>query len=117
MIAVIAVVAGFGNGSALTHAFGFSVATVFFVTDTFLFLSIPFVKDLAWIFAISYFVFYAFIDGEYSTSVVSPSLFRPFFSSRTSLSSLFVVAGLFWGASLKKVPEGAWFPLGLGVIL
>ncbi|KAL7409758.1 potassium transporter [Mrakia frigida] len=87
LIAVVAVVGGFQTGVGLSHAFGFSVATVFFVTDTFLFLSIPFVKDLAWIFAILYFVFYAFIDG------------------------------LFWGATLKKVPEGAWFPLGLGGIL
>lgn len=25
--------------------------------------------------------------------------------------------GLFWGASLKKVPHGAWFPLSLAVLL
>ena len=25
--------------------------------------------------------------------------------------------GLFWGAALKKVPEGAWVPLMIGFIL
>lgn len=25
--------------------------------------------------------------------------------------------GLFWGASLKKVPKGAWVPLVIGVVM
>ena len=28
-----------------------------------------------------------------------------------------ICIGLFWGAALKKVPEGAWVPLMMGVIL
>ena len=28
-----------------------------------------------------------------------------------------VLSGLFWGASLKKIPHGAWVPLMLGIFL
>ena len=28
-----------------------------------------------------------------------------------------VISGLFWGASLKKIPQGAWVPLMIGLIL
>ena len=28
-----------------------------------------------------------------------------------------ICIGLFWGAALRKVPEGAWVPLMMGVIL
>ncbi len=65
----------------------FAVATVMIVTTSLIALSIPFVKHLSFLFGIAFFLFFGFIDG------------------------------LFWGASLKKVPLGAWFPLGLGSIL
>jgi KUP system potassium uptake protein len=28
-----------------------------------------------------------------------------------------VLSGLFWGASLKKIPHGAWVPLTIGIVL
>lgn len=28
-----------------------------------------------------------------------------------------VFLGLFWGASLKKIPHGAWVPLMIGILL
>lgn len=31
--------------------------------------------------------------------------------------SLTYYAGLFWGAALKKVPQGAWVPLMIGIIM
>ena len=27
------------------------------------------------------------------------------------------LTGLFWGASLKKIPQGAWVPLTIGLVL
>lgn len=56
-------------------------------TTTLLTLQIPFVKNLPWALALAFFVFFAFVDG------------------------------LFFGASLRKVPHGAWFPLGIGCLL
>lgn len=87
MIGTIAVVGGFGSNTALTSAYGFAVATVLFVTTTLIAISIPFVKHLPYVLGLAFFIFFGFLDG------------------------------LFWGAALKKVPHGAWFPLGLGGIL
>jgi K+ transporter len=28
-----------------------------------------------------------------------------------------ISSGLFWGASLKKIPHGAWVPLTIGIVL
>ncbi len=65
----------------------FAVATVLVVTTTLIAISIPFVKHLPYILGLAFFIFFGFLDG------------------------------LFWGAALKKVPHGAWFPLGLGGLL
>ncbi|WVR04896.1 hypothetical protein IAU60_001908 [Kwoniella sp. DSM 27419] len=65
----------------------FAVATVMFVTTTLIALSIPVVKGLPWVLGVAFFLLFGFFDG------------------------------LFWGASLKKVPHGAWFPLGLGGLM
>lgn len=58
-----------------------------FVTTTLISVSIPFVKSLPYFLGIVFLLTFGFFDG------------------------------LFWGASLKKVPHGAWFPLGLGGLL
>ena len=63
------------------------MATVLFVTTTLISLSIPFVKGLPYFLGLVFLLTFGFFDG------------------------------LFWGASLKKVPHGAWFPLGLGGLL
>ncbi|KAG8743230.1 hypothetical protein FRC10_000231 [Ceratobasidium sp. 414] len=83
----IVVVAAFKDLAALTNAYGFAVATVMIVTTSLLAIQIPFVKRLPAIFGVAFFVFFGFIDG------------------------------LFWGASLRKVPHGAWVPLMIGSVL
>ena len=60
------------------------MATVLFTTTTLIAISIPFTKHLPFIFGLAFLLFFGFFDG------------------------------LFWGASLRKVPLGAWFPLALG---
>ncbi|KAG8720565.1 hypothetical protein FRC08_018842 [Ceratobasidium sp. 394] len=83
----IVVVAAFKDLAALTNAYGFAVATVMIVTTSLLAIQIPFVKRLPAILGVAFFVFFGFIDG------------------------------LFWGASLRKVPHGAWVPLMIGSVL
>lgn len=87
MIGTIATVGAFGSSFALTLAYGFAVATVMIVTTSLIAFQIPYVKQLPWLLGVTFFIFFGFLDG------------------------------LFWGASLRKVPEGAWFPLSLGCIM
>ncbi|KAG9102566.1 hypothetical protein FRC06_001760 [Ceratobasidium sp. 370] len=83
----IVVVAVFKDLAALTNAYGFAVATVMIVTTSLLAFQIPLVKRLPAILGVAFFVFFGFIDC------------------------------LFWGASLRKVPHGAWVPLMIGSVL
>ncbi|KAJ6621773.1 potassium transporter [Mycena sp. CBHHK59/15] len=87
MIVTIVIVAAFSNLGALTNAYGFAVATVMFSTTILLAVQMRWVKHWPVVVAIGYFILWGFFDG------------------------------LFWGASLKKVPLGAWVPLMIGVIL
>ncbi|KAJ7145273.1 potassium transporter [Mycena filopes] len=87
MLGTIVIVAVFSNLAALTNAYGFAVATVMFSTSILLAVQMRWVKGWPAGVAIGYFVLWGFFDG------------------------------LFWGASLKKVPHGAWVPLMIGVIL
>lgn len=56
-------------------------------TTTLLALQIPLIKHLSPFLGLAFFLFFGFIEG------------------------------CFWGASLKKVPAGAWFPLTIGCAL
>jgi len=87
MIVTVILVAGFGTSTNLTNAYGFAVSTVMFSTSVLISVQIRQVKHLPIIVAIAFFIFYGFIDG------------------------------LFWGASLRKIPRGAWVPLLLGCLL
>ncbi|EIM80921.1 potassium transporter [Stereum hirsutum FP-91666 SS1] len=87
MTATIIVVAVFKDATQLTNAYGFAVSTVMFTTTVLITIQISYVKQLPIAVALLYFVTYGFFDG------------------------------LFWGASLKKIPEGAWVPLMMGSIL
>jgi KUP system potassium uptake protein len=87
MVAVIVVVAAFKSSTALTNAYGFAVATVMFSTSVLIAIQIRYVKHLPAILSVSYFLIFGFFDG------------------------------LFWGAALKKVPQGAWVPLVIGIVL
>jgi KUP system potassium uptake protein len=58
-----------------------------FTTTTLIAVSIPVTKHLPWVLGLGFLLIFGFFDG------------------------------LFWGAALRKVPLGAWFPLGLGGIL
>ncbi|KAG8965644.1 hypothetical protein FRC03_000339 [Tulasnella sp. 419] len=87
MIGTIALVGAFQNLTNLTNAYGFAVSTVMIITTTLVALQCHYVKMLPWIVAVAFFVIFGFIDA------------------------------LFWGASLKKVPHGAWVTLMLGVLI
>ncbi|KAH9055386.1 potassium transporter [Lactarius vividus] len=87
MLATIIIVAAFNNATQLTNAYGFAVATVMFTTTVLVALQMRYVKHLPIIFSILFLGFFGFLDG------------------------------LFWGASTKKIPHGAWVPLMLGIIL
>lgn len=69
---------GFGTSSGLTNAYGFAVSTVLIVTTTFIAISMVRIKHLPIALALAFLVGAGFIDG------------------------------LFWGASLKKIPEGTF---------
>ncbi|KAF9808492.1 hypothetical protein IEO21_07871 [Rhodonia placenta] len=87
MILVIIMVVAFKSSVSLTNAYGFAVATVMFTTTLLIALQIKYVKNLSVIAAVVFLLFFGFLDG------------------------------LFWGASLRKVPDGAWVPLMMGLIL
>jgi KUP system potassium uptake protein len=87
MIVTIVIVAAFNNPTQLTNAYGFAVATVMFTTTVLIALQIRYVKHLPVVFSFMFLFFFGFFDG------------------------------LFWGASLKKIPQGAWVPLMIGIIL
>lgn len=87
MILVIIMVVAFKSSVSLTNAYGFAVATVMFTTTLLIALQIKYVKNLSVIAAVAFLLFFGFLDG------------------------------LFWGASLRKVPDGAWVPLMMGLIL
>ena len=81
----------------------FAVSTVMFTTSVLISIQMRQVKRLPVIVAIAFFIFYGFIDGR------CRSLSRKRW--------LTLHPGLFWGASLRKVPHGAWVPLLLGCLL
>lgn len=88
MAGTIAFVGGFGvTGPGLTNAYGFAVATVFIVTTTLIAIAIVRVKHRSLWLALLFLIFFGFVDS------------------------------LFWGASLKKVPEGAYAPLAIGIFI
>ena len=89
MIAVIVVVAAFKDLAALTNAYGFAVSTVMLSTSVLIFIKMLF-------------------DRWGTRSVVLAPAFLTFFG---------FIDALFWGASIKKIPHGAWVPLVIGVVL
>jgi KUP system potassium uptake protein len=84
----------------------FAVATVMIVTTSLLAIQIPYVKRLPAVLGFAFFIFFGFIDGKTIT------MFRIGYMLTT-----FKRIGLFWGASLTKVPHGAWVPLMIGSAL
>ena len=103
MIIIIIVVAAFSNLQNLTNAYGFSVATVMFSTTILLAICMFYVKHWHWSVALGFLLVFGFFDGKLCVIPV--------------IQSFTASAGLFWGAALKKVPQGAWVPLIIGVIL
>ncbi|GAA5906430.1 uncharacterized protein JCM6883_004477 [Sporobolomyces salmoneus] len=87
LIGTIGLVCGFGTDVGLTNAYGFSVASVMIITTIMLSVAVVQLKHLNFLLAIAFFLFFGFFDC------------------------------LFWGATLKKVPHGAWFTLTLGLVL
>lgn len=87
LVGTLGLTIGFGTEAGLTNAYGLAVSGVMFITTSILAVAMVQVKHLSVLVAIGYFLLSAFIDG------------------------------LFFGASLKKVPTGAWFSIGLATIL
>ncbi|GAA5838703.1 hypothetical protein JCM9279_003833 [Rhodotorula babjevae] len=87
LIGTIGLTCGFGTEVGLTNAYGFAVSGVMLITTLTLALAMVQLKGLPVLVALAYFLAAAFIDA------------------------------LFFGAALKKVPHGAWFPLGLAFFL
>ncbi|KIK69708.1 hypothetical protein GYMLUDRAFT_34109 [Collybiopsis luxurians FD-317 M1] len=87
MIITVIIVAVFSDLTKLTNAYGFAVATVMLSTSGLLAVQMRYVKHWPVAISLAYFLVFGFFDG------------------------------LFWGAALKKVPQGAWVPLMIGVIL
>ncbi|KAF9644319.1 potassium transporter [Thelephora ganbajun] len=87
MITIVIIVVAFKNSNNLTNAYGFAVATVMFSTSTIIAVQMFYVKHWPIIVALVFFLFFGFFDG------------------------------LFWGASLRKVPHGAWVPLMLAFVM
>lgn len=125
MVIIIIVVAAFKNTTALTNAYGcviclaiiyyscehscyrFAVATVMLTTTLLISLQFKYVKGLPLALGIAFFFVFGFFDGKFAFhSILNVS------SQLRLLSS-----GLFWGAAVKKIPEGAWVPLMIGLIL
>ncbi|GAA5876103.1 hypothetical protein JCM8547_002637 [Rhodosporidiobolus lusitaniae] len=86
-VGCIGLTCGFGTDVGLTAAYGFAISGVLCVTTLMIALAIPQIKGLPVFLGVVYFVFSGFIDG------------------------------LFLGATSKKIPHGAWFPLGLACVL
>ena len=104
MIATIIIVAAFKNATQLSNAYGFAVATVMFTTTVLIAMQIRYVKHLPLIVSILFFLCFGFFDGEQRVATVLCTYAD-------------ALAGLFWGASLKKIPQGAWVPLTIGIFL
>ncbi|KAJ8086092.1 hypothetical protein PM082_004911 [Marasmius tenuissimus] len=87
MIATIIVLEAFPDPEALLFAFGFAAATVMFSTSVMMAVQMHVVKRWPIFVGVAYFMVFGVLDA------------------------------LFWGASFKKVPYGAWVPLVIGVVL
>lgn len=87
MIAIVIIVAVFKDLEAMTNAYGFAVATVMISTSVLISVQMHYVKRWPVVVEIGFFLTFGFFDA------------------------------LFWGASLKKVPHGAWVPLAIGTVL
>jgi len=64
MIVTTVLVAVFNNSTQLTNAYGFAVATVMFTTTVLIAVQMRFVKHLPYVFGISFFLFFGFLDGN-----------------------------------------------------
>ncbi|KAF9517117.1 hypothetical protein BS47DRAFT_1436128 [Hydnum rufescens UP504] len=87
VLATVIVVGVFKNLGNMTNAYGFAVATVMIVTTSFIAIQLYCLKQQPIALSILFFLVFGFFDG------------------------------LFWGASLRKVPHGAWVPLTIGFLL
>ncbi|KIY71241.1 potassium transporter [Cylindrobasidium torrendii FP15055 ss-10] len=87
MIGAIIVVAAFTDLRAITNAYGFAVATVMVSTTLLISIHLRYIKKYSAFVALAYLAFFGFLDV------------------------------LFWGASLRKIPHGAWVPLMIGIVL
>lgn len=123
MVIIIIVVAAFKSSTALTNAYGyasdlcnlirtdhphlsrFAVATVMLTTTFLIALQFKYVKGFPALLGVAFFLVFGFFDGEI------------FFSPYLFIELTMLGVALFWGAAVNKIPEGAWVPLMIGIIL
>lgn len=75
------------------------------ITTTFLIaLQFKYVKGLSALLGVAFFLVFGFFDGA-----------KAFYFFCEFILNL--CTGLFWGAAVRKIPEGAWVPLMIGCIL
>lgn len=68
MVGCVVVVAAFKDLAALTNAYGFSVATVMFVTTCLIALQMSYVKGWPFIVGFGFFLTFGFFDGTLKLS-------------------------------------------------
>ncbi|KAJ8099728.1 potassium transporter [Lipomyces tetrasporus] len=85
MIGVVLTTVGFQNSANVTAAYGLGISLDFFVTTTLVTLVLVYVYEVPWY------------------------LYMPFFLVFAALDMCFIVAGV------RKVPDGAWFPLTVAI--
>ncbi|KAK0528745.1 hypothetical protein OC842_004461 [Tilletia horrida] len=86
-IGIVIAVAAFESSARLLNAYGFSVSSVMIVTTIEIALQIYYVKRKPLILAVLFCIGFGFVDA------------------------------LLWGATLKKIPHGAWFSFAIGLTL
>jgi len=87
MLATMGLTAGFQTSERLTHAYVLSTSGVILVTTLLITISIVAVKGWHWALAVTFFIFFIFLDG------------------------------LFFGAATKRILSGAWFTLAVAIVL
>lgn len=77
------------------------------VTTILIAIQMRYVKYWPAVSGVAFLVFFGFLDGQ-QTHALSSSFMR-------LITRL--LAALFWGAALKKIPQGAWVPVLIGTAL
>ena len=104
MLAMVIIVVVFKNAMQLSNAYGFAMVTVMCMTTVLIAMQIHYIKHLPLIVSILFFWLLWFLLWWAK-------------SLQSSFVHADILTGLFWGTLLKKIPQGAWVPLTIGLVL